>query len=113
MKAYEIIKDFIKENRYKYLLGIISVLCVDILQLIFPKVMGYITDDLQQGNITYRSLVIYIVIVLAIYIGITIFRYLFRIYILGCEKRIEYELHKKLFKHMLTLSTNFYNKNKR
>jgi len=112
MKEYEIIKDFIKENKYNYLLGIVSVLCVDILQLIFPKVMGYITDDLQLGNITYRSLIIYIAIVLGIYVGITVFRYLFRVYIFGCEKKIEYELHKKLFDHMLTLSTNFYNKNK-
>lgn len=112
MEQYRIIKDFIKENKLRYIAGIISVLCVDILQLVFPKVLGYITDDLQQGNITFQSLLAYIGIVLAIYLGITIFRYLFRIYIFGCEKKIEYQLRKKLFDHLLTLSTRFYNHNK-
>lgn len=112
MDSKRLIIDFIKENKYKYLLGIIFILIVDTLQLVFPKILGYITDDLQNGSITTQMILGYIGLILAVSFGMVVFRFLFRIYIFGTEKKLEYQLRKKLFNHLLTLSNRFYNTHK-
>ncbi|MFU0801004.1 MAG: ABC transporter ATP-binding protein/permease [Xylanivirga thermophila] len=112
MGRYDLIKDFVKRHKWKYILGICFILGVDILQLIFPKLLGYITDELQKSNIDMKMISKYILFLLGIALGVMICRYLFRIFIFGTEKKLDYELRKKLFDHLLTLSPSFYNTHK-
>ncbi len=112
MNSKRIIIQFIKENKWIYICGIIFILGVDSLQLVFPKILGRITDDLQHGNITPRTLLPYIAMILGVSFGMVVFRFLFRIFIFGTEKKLEYQLRKRLFNHLSTLSSKFYNTHK-
>ncbi len=112
MDRYGIIKDFVRKHKWRYIWGIIFLLCVDALQLISPKILGYLTDDLQTMTITMKDIIKYIVIIILVSLAIFLFRYLFRIYIFGTEKKLEKYLRKELFDHLLTLSPSFYNTHK-
>lgn len=112
MDRYKIITDFVREHKWRYILGIIFILAVDILQLVFPKILGYLVDDLQTMNITMRIIAKYIGIIILVAFATFIFRFLFRIYIFGTEKKLERHLRKTLFDHLLTLSPSFYNTHK-
>lgn len=112
MTTKEFVIDFVKRNKYRYLLGIIFVLIVDVMQMIMPRILGYITDDMQNRNINSSMLLKYAGLILLVSLVIMVFRFLYRVNVIGAEKRLEYELRKKLFDHMLTLSTKYYNTHK-
>lgn len=112
MDRYKIIIDFVKEHKWRYILGVLFILAVDALQLVFPKVLGYLIDDLQTMNVTMKIIAQYIGIIISVAFAIFIFRFLFRIYIFGTEKKLEKHLRKTLFDHLLTLSPSFYNTHK-
>jgi ATP-binding cassette subfamily B protein len=52
MDTLKYIKDLLLKNKYKYVLGVIFLLCVDVLQLIIPKILGDATDLLKAGTLT-------------------------------------------------------------
>lgn len=112
MGSFALIRDFIRENKWKYAIGIIFILCVDILQLIFPKIIGAITDGFLNGTVNQHNLMMYLGLILLTAFGTAVFRYLFRVFIFGTEKKVEFQLRKTFFDHLLTLSTRFYNENK-
>ncbi|NLJ41171.1 MAG: ABC transporter ATP-binding protein, partial [Clostridiales bacterium] len=112
MGSSTLVKDFVKKHKWKYIIGIFFILCVDTLQLIFPKVVGGITDGLQRGSITKGSLLNSVIFIMLIALGVAIFRYLFRVFIMGTEKKMEFHIRKTFFDHLLTLSAPFYHKHK-
>lgn len=112
MDRYKIIIDFVRKHRWRYILGVFFILTVDALQLVFPKILGYLVDDLQTMNITAGAITRYIGIIVLVALAIFVFRFLFRIYIFGTEKELERHLRKTLFDHLLTLSPSFYNTHK-
>lgn len=112
MNSKKFVLDFVKRHKAKYIFGIIFVLVVDVLQMVLPRIIGQITDDMQNRTINKAMLLRYAGLILLVALLTMTFRYLYRIYIIGTEKKLEYELRKKLFDHMLTLSSKYYNTHK-
>lgn len=112
MNSKKFVLDFVKRHKAKYIFGIIFVLVVDVLQMVLPRIIGQITDDMQNRTINKAMLLSYAGLILLVALLTMTFRYLYRIYIIGTEKKLEYELRKKLFDHMLTLSSKYYNTHK-
>jgi ATP-binding cassette subfamily B protein len=100
--------------KYKgqYFIGIIFLLLVDAVQLIPPKIMGNITDSLSKGEATSTYILKNIGYIILVAIVMAIGRYAWRIFIIGTSRKIEYDIRNKYFKHLQSLSANFYNKNK-
>lgn len=112
MKHFKELKDFLIKNKWSYILGILWLLIVDILQLLVPEVLRRFTDDVSLGHLTREGLLHYALYIIVIGIGIAFFRFLWRMYIIGVSRRLEYELRNKLFTHLQSLSTNYYNTHK-
>lgn len=112
MNSKKFVLDFVKRHKAKYIFGIIVVLVVDVLQMVLPRIIGQITDDMQNRTINKAMLLRYAGLILLVALLTMTFRYLYRIYIIGTEKKLEYELRKKLFDHMLILSSKYYNTHK-
>lgn len=112
MKHFKRLKDFLIRNKWSYILGIVWLLIVDILQLLVPEILRKFTDDLVSNNISTKSLFRYGLYIVLIGIGIAFFRFLWRIYIIGTSRKLEYELRNKLFIHLQTLSTSYFNTHK-
>jgi ATP-binding cassette, subfamily B, multidrug efflux pump len=98
--------------RFKYLVGILFLIFVDMLQLIPPKLIGYITDSITKGTATGTLLLKYIGYIVLIAFLMAIGRYVWRMYIIGTSRKVEYDMRNDYFRHLQSLSINFYNKNK-
>lgn len=112
MSSLLTLKDFFKRNKWYYFFGIIWLLIVDILQLVVPEILRSFTDQLRNNSLDLNSIKRYGLYILLVGIGIGLFRFLWRICIIGASRRLEYELRNRLFSHLLKLSTNYFTRNK-
>ncbi len=112
MSSLLTLKDFFKRNKWYYFFGIIWLLIVDVLQLVVPEILRSFTDQLQSNSLDFDSIIRYALYILLVGIGIGVFRFLWRICIIGASRRLEYELRNRLFSHLLKLSTNYFTRNK-
>ncbi len=110
--TYRHILDFLKEKKYKYLLGIIVLIIVDALQLITPQILKAFTNAIIGSTLNAENLWIYPTMILLVAIGIAASRYLWRILIITSSRELEFWLRNKLFKHIESLDQSFFNKNK-
>lgn len=111
MRAKQILWDFIKECKWKYIVGIIFLILTSTVTSIIPKIIGLITDSLDQKkppSVTYS----YLVALLAAAVGAFVFRFIWRYYLIGNCRYLECYLREKLFKHLQTLPASFYDNNK-
>lgn len=112
MKKLKALLKYTKKYKKRYFIGILFLILVDIVQLIPPKILGGITDSLSQGNATTNTITKAICYMLVIAVTMSICRFMWRIYINGTSRMIEYDIRSKFFKHLQKLSVNFYNENK-
>jgi len=112
MDKLRYIKDLLSKNKFKYALGIIFLLCVDVLQLVLPIVLGDVTDLLEGGLLTREKLAQYALIISLIAVGIALFRFLFRYTFMRVSKSIELSLRNRFYSHLQKLSINYFNTHK-
>lgn len=98
--------------KMRYFVGIVFLLMVDIVQLIPPKILGHLTDSLTLGEATSKMIAIAIIQMLLLALLMAIGRFMWRIYVNGTSRKIEYDIRNKFFRHLQELSINFYNENK-
>ncbi|SHI80089.1 ABC transporter ATP-binding protein [Lutispora thermophila] len=112
MGKFKHIEDFFKKYKWKYILGIFVLLFVDGLQLITPKILGYVTDALSAHTLSMKEIFFYAFLIVLIAVFIAIFRYLWRMLIIGSSRQLEFWLRNKLFSHLEKLSLNYFYHNK-
>ncbi|MGG7165482.1 ABC transporter ATP-binding protein [Clostridium ihumii] len=98
--------------KMRYFVGIVFLLMVDIVQLIPPKILGHLTDSLTLGEATSKMIAVAIIQMLLLALFMAIGRFMWRIYVNGTSRKIEYDIRNKFFRHLQELSINFYNENK-
>jgi len=104
-----LIKPFFVENRVKIIVGLLSLIIVDVLQLIIPRIIKWAVDDLTTFEIDAWRLLSYALYMVAIALFIGIFRYIWRRCLLGTSRRVEEGLRNTLFNHLQTLSASYFN----
>ncbi len=95
-----------------FILGFIALVIVDYIQLEIPALTGQLIDQLVEGNID-RFGIIDIVSIIGLYALIIIVgRFLWRLFIFGASRRVDYGLRNEMFAHSEQLSNRFYSENK-
>lgn len=112
MKSFLLLKDFFRKNAWRYALGVLWLIAVNSAQLVIPYLLGYITDQIEAGQIAAADLWRFAGYILAIAAVIVVSRYFWRIYIMGTARMLELHLRDMLFSHLQKLSANFYNEHK-
>ena len=112
MKKNKLLKPYILRHKWQYLLGIITLFVVDFVNLYIPEFTGEITDGLESGLMAMEEIRLIIIKILIAGLILAIGRFLWRYFIFGASRAIEYEIRNDLFKHLEGLSANFYNENK-
>lgn len=112
MNHFKVLFSFIKEHKWMYIFGVIFILITDTLQLITPRILRNVTNQFQEGNLSSNRLLLYTGIIIGLAIGIAIFRFLWRWFVIGTSRKLEYHLRNMFFTHLQKLSINFYNHNK-
>jgi ATP-binding cassette, subfamily B, multidrug efflux pump len=107
-----IIKEFFKNNLFKYIVGITALVSSSLLQLTLPKLLGYITDSLKDKSQSASSILWLSAGMLGIALVLFGLKFIFRYFLMGRARDLECFIRAKLFSHLQTLPPKFYNNRK-
>jgi ATP-binding cassette subfamily B protein len=110
MTSIALLKPYFAENRLKIAVGMASLIWVDILQLIIPRILKAAVDDLTRLQVSLTDLSIYALVIAALAVWIGAFRYVWRICLLGTSRRVEEALRERLFDHLQLLSAAYFDR---
>ncbi|WAA13500.1 ABC transporter transmembrane domain-containing protein [Fervidibacillus halotolerans] len=110
MKVFILLRWFFKQERKSYLIGIGMLFFVAILQLVPPKIIGIVADEIGGRTLTAKELFGWLL--LLILTGLTMYglRYYWRIYIFGSSVKLAKQLRTQLYDHFTKMSSIFYQK---
>ncbi len=106
--SLQLIKPYVRERLLSILVGILSLIIVDLLQVIIPRVLKNVVDETTSMSIGSRTLAYYALIIAAIACGMAIFRFIWRNCLLGSSRRIEEGLRNRFFSHVQNLPAIFF-----
>jgi ATP-binding cassette subfamily B protein len=112
LKNYLPLKEYFIEGRWHLAIGLLSLLSVDLLQVLIPLVIKNVIDALTFNNATSGMLLKYGMIIIGIAVTIALFRYLWRYFLFGHSRKVEEALRGRLYRHLQTLSYSFYQRTK-
>ena len=112
VKVFKHLKEFFKENLWRYVVGVFVLVAVDGLQLITPKLLGSVTDKLSSRQLSMTNIYQYAAIIILIACAIAGMRYIWRMLVVGASRNLEYWLRNRLFGHLELLSQSFFNNRK-
>ena len=112
MKPTDLIKPYFIENRYLIVVGLLSLIVVDVLQLFIPRVIKWAIDDLTLMQTDRGELLVYAFYMSGIAILIGAFRFVWRRCLLGTSRRVEEGLRNTLFTHLQSLSASYFDRAK-
>lgn len=101
---------FFKQEKKSYTIGVFSLVMVALVQLVPPKVIGIVVDEIAAKNLTIKPILFWVSILLAAALAQYIFRYIWRTHIWGSAAKLEKELRRQLFHHFTKMDTVFYQK---
>lgn len=104
------LKEILKKYKFQYTFGIMFIIICDALQLFTPEVLGNLTNDISSDSLTKESIYRYIFLIMILAIGVAVFRFLWRKFVVAASRKIEYDLRKKYFGHLETLSMSYFHK---
>ena len=101
---------FLKLEKKRYIVGILALSLVSVFNLIPPRVIGNVVDNIASGQLTNKYLfinLVYLVLAALIMYGL---RYVWRVYIFGTAYNLGRLLRFRLFQHFTKMSPSFYQK---
>jgi len=110
MTHYRILLPYFRRNLGILAIGVSSLLIVDLLQLFIPRVIKLAVDDLTRYQATSARLLSYAGMVLALALGIVVFRFVWRRCLFGHSRQVEEALRNRLFSHLQTLSFSYFDR---
>ncbi|HDR7323074.1 MULTISPECIES: ABC transporter transmembrane domain-containing protein [Bacillus cereus group] len=108
MKVFFNLAWFFKQEKRAYIIGIIMLFGVALLELVAPKVLGIVVDEINNGTLTSEKLLKWVILLVAVGITMYILRYLWRIMIFGSSLKLARQLRKNLYEHFTKMSPTFY-----
>ena len=116
--------DFFKRNWKYYLIGVISLIIVDLAQLYIPRLVGKMVDEIEfsiypppssvhsifSDEFLRASVVIFTSWIIGIALSVFLGRFVWRMMIIGSARRFERKAMRTLFDKLLELDPLFYGK---
>ncbi|MGW8287517.1 MAG: ABC transporter ATP-binding protein [Desulfobulbales bacterium] len=107
-RAVRLVLPFFRQYRLQLLFGFFSLLAVNGLQLVIPRIIKHAIDGLQNGSASPEILMQYGMVIIGLALCIAVFRFGWRYLILGFSRHLEKDLRNWLFSHLLTLDRIFF-----
>ena len=108
MKVFLHLAWFFKQEKRAYILGVMLLFGVALLELVTPKVIGVVVDEINNRTLTAEKLLQWIVLLVVTGITMYILRYIWRIMIFGSSLKLARQLRKQLYEHFTNMSPSFY-----
>lgn len=101
---------FFKQEKKNYIIGVTALIAVAIVQLVPPKVIGIIIDEIAEENIDFQTILFWVSSLLGAAVAQYLFRFIWRTHIWGGAARLEKSLRRQLFDHFTKMDHIFYQK---
>lgn len=103
---------FFKKEKKRYLIGVAFLALTSIINLVPPRILGLMADQLDKGHISWQE---YATLILAIVLAALVlyaFRYFWRRQIWGGAAELELQMRSKLFEHFMEMDRTFYQRHR-
>lgn len=101
---------YFKQEKKAYISGIFLLMLVAILQLVPPKIIGIIADQIKEGTMTKGILLQWMAVLVVVALAMYSLRYYWRIMIFGSSVKLSKLLRNRLYQHFTNMSLSFYQK---
>lgn len=108
MRVFFDLRWFFKEEKKKYIAGVVLLAFVSLMTLIPPYIVGVIVDHIEKQTLTKQILFSWVGVLLFVGLIIYILRFLWRIMIFGASIRLARQLRNQLYEHFTKMSPSFY-----
>ncbi|WP_280768686.1 ABC transporter ATP-binding protein [Salipaludibacillus daqingensis] len=103
---------FFKEHKKRYMIAISLLIIASFLEVLPPRLLGIVIDDVHQGRLTEEGLRQYIMLFIILMVAIYIITYIWMRKLFGGAFIIERTLRSKYMNHLMKMTPTFYEKNK-
>jgi ATP-binding cassette, subfamily B, multidrug efflux pump len=103
---------FFKQEKKAYISGTFLLLLVALLQLVPPKVIGMIADQIKEGTMTTGLLIEWMGVLVLVALAMYVLRYFWRVMIFGSSVKLSKILRNRLYLHFTNMSPAFYQKSR-
>ncbi len=107
-QAVRLVLPFFRQYRLQLFLGFCSLLAVNAMQLVIPRIIKHAVDGLQDEAVSPATLLQYGFMIVGLALFIALFRFGWRYLILGFSRHLEKDLRNWLLSHILTLDRSFF-----
>lgn len=110
MGIYKKLGWFFKQEKKAYITGVLFLFLVAVIQLIPPRIIGIIVDEVSQGTLTFTRLIQWLSLLTVAALASYLFRYIWRVNIWGTSAKLERILRTRLFDHFTEMDNSFFQK---
>ncbi|RMC39492.1 ATP-binding cassette domain-containing protein [Lactobacillus sp. ESL0236] len=103
---------FFKQEKKRYLIGITFLILTSFVNLVPPRILGLMADQLNQGHISWSEYTLLILTIIIAALLLYSFRYFWRKQIWGGAAELELQLRSKLFRHFMEMDRTFYQRHR-
>lgn len=107
---FRVFLHYFKKYRSYYLIGIISLVIVDSLEVVPPLLLKTVIDGVSDKSVTMDLLAKVVAAYMAVALVQAFMRYLWRQYIIRTSMFASHDMRSELFTHISTLSPGFFRK---
>lgn len=110
MQIFRKLSWFFKEERKSYIIGVTSLVIVSLLQIVSPRIIGIVIDEIADKTLTANRLLMWVSIIIGVAVLQYLLRYVWRTNIWGSAAKLEKSLRKQLFHHFTIMDNVFFQK---
>jgi ATP-binding cassette subfamily B multidrug efflux pump len=108
MKSYRTLWPYFRRHAGRLALGIAALIICDLLQLLIPRVVKTAVDYISAPGAATGRLAVFGLIILAMALAVGLFRYIWRILILGFSRVVEKDIRGRLHAQLLILHPQWF-----
>ncbi len=106
------ITSLLLEHKYSFIAGLLALSVVDLATLSIPLIIERVVDVLTLKGSSIRDLNRYAFYLLGLALIMSIFRFVWRYFLMGAARIIEFSLRNEFFAHLQSLKFDFFSKRK-
>ncbi len=103
-------KSLLSKHKSSIILGLIALSIVDLAQIAIPLIVERVVDVLTAGDARIQQITRYALYFLIIGFVMGLFGFVWRYFLLGVAREIEYRLRNEYFSHLQSLDFSFFSK---
>lgn len=109
-RAIRFLLSHLKKHAIALSLGFVVLVAVDSLQLIIPRIIQRVLDQLGSAQYSKAFVIKGGAVILLLSVGMVVLRFLWRLFIVKPSRQIEEQMRLDMFGHLETLSAPFFNR---